>query len=95
MRICKFLWKILSLIKMSKTKKAVYDHTHTSYLSQLGQRIFMIIVVIYLLVDLTERLLNIRFEAWIFAVLYAGTVLGLFIMAVSFLEKKIMSKLND
>ncbi len=55
----------------------------------------MIIVVLYLLIDITERLLNIKFEAWIFSILFAGTSLGLFIMAISFIEKSIMNQLNN
>lgn len=71
-----------------------YDPSHSHYLSGFAQRIFMVIIVIYLLVDLAERLTNARFESWIYSILFAGIALGLFMMAVSWLERNIMEKVN-
>jgi hypothetical protein len=78
-----------------KNSPLIYDHTHSTYLSSIAQKIFMIIVVLYLLVDLSERLLNVRFESWIYAILFAGITLSIFITGISFLERTIMSKLNS
>lgn len=90
-------FKIFIIIKMKINKNPqqnIYDSTHSDYLNIVSQRIFMIIVVIYLLVDLSERLTNAIFPSWIYAILFAGIALGLFMMAVSWLEKSIMEKLN-
>lgn len=75
--------------------QTIYDSSGSNSLGNTGQRIFMLIVVLYLLVDISERIINIKYDIWIYAILFAGITLGLFIMAISMLENSIMRRLND
>lgn len=87
--------KINLIMSQNNLKKTVYSDERSLETSNLGNKLFMLVVTLYILIDLTEKLIDTKFEIWIYAILFAVVSLSLAIIGISLLESLIMNKLNS
>lgn len=62
-------------------------------LSKNAKRIFFITLTFYVLLDSSERFLNINYDNWVFLVVFMIFFMSILLWGISELEKSISSKL--
>lgn len=64
-------------------------------LQKTSRNIFFISVILYILLDVSERLLGFSFDAWIFLTIFFGILFAISLASIEELEKKIMEKIKN
>lgn len=64
-------------------------------LQKTSRNIFFISVILYILLDVSERLLGFSFDAWIFSTIFFGILFAISLASIEELEKKIMEKVKN
>lgn len=64
-------------------------------LQKTSRNIFFISVILYILLDVSERLLGFSFDAWILSTIFFGILFAISLASIEELEKKIMEKVKN
>jgi len=66
-----------------------------SPLTRNARRIFAVVLGLYLLLDVSERVTEIRFDSWIYIVIFMLFTFSIALMGIAELEKSIDKRINN
>ena len=64
-------------------------------IQKTSRKILFISIILYILLDVAERLLGLKFDAWIFSTIFFGIIFAISLASIEALEKKIMEKVKN